>query len=76
MSSTVFYLLDELNKISRGCVCSVFGQHRCLCCVYLLYLVYDEVAFVAQDSGRLSVLFGQQVEPLGQSVHHGQNDGP
>lgn len=44
--------------------------------VYRLDLVQDEVALVAQDSGRLPVLFGQQVEPLGQSVHHGQDDGP
>lgn len=44
--------------------------------VYLLNLVYDEVALVAQHSGRVSVLLGQQVEPLGESVHHGQHDGP
>lgn len=46
------------------------------CWVYLLYLVYDEVALVAQNCRRLSVLSSQQVEPLSQSIHHGQNDGP
>lgn len=45
-------------------------------CVYLLDLVYDEVALVAQHSGRVSVLFSQQIEPLGESVHHGQHDCP
>lgn len=44
--------------------------------VYLLDLVYDEVALVAQHGGRVSVLFGQQIEPLGESVHHGKHNGP
>ena len=43
---------------------------------YLLDFVYDEVAFVAENDGRFSVLFGQQVEPQSQAVYHGQNDGP
>lgn len=36
----------------------------------------EEVAFVAQDLGHLPVLFGQQVEPQGHPVNHGQNNGP
>jgi len=48
----------------------------CLCCIYQLYFVYDEVAFVAQNSRCISVLFCQQVEPLSQSIHHGQHYGP
>lgn len=44
--------------------------------MYLLYLVYDEVTFIAQNSRCVSVLFGQQVEPLCYSIHHGQNNGP
>ncbi len=62
------------------CLCSfqrsILVQQKCLWCVYLLYLVYDEVTLIAQNSRCFSVLFGQHVEPLSQSIHHGQNDGP
>lgn len=44
--------------------------------VHLLYLVYNEVALVAENCGCLSVLFGQQIEPLSHSIHHCQNYGP
>lgn len=43
---------------------------------HLLNFVDDEVAFVAQDCGCVSVLLREQIEPLGHSVHHGQDNGP
>lgn len=61
-------------KCTIVCVCRYITSS--LCCVYLLYLVYDEVTFIAQNSRCVSVLFGQQVEPLCYSIHHGQNNGP
>lgn len=42
----------------------------------LLDSVDGKVAFVAQNCGGVSVLLGQSVQPLRQSIHHGQNHSP
>lgn len=42
----------------------------------LLDLVHDQVALITQNGGGLAVLLSQKIQPVSQSIHQSQSDGP